>query len=176
MMPRVTLHMPGVREMDYRQKLLAQPETMSYNAGLDLEAEGYDPATGCIDFPMSDWRYWRDVWLWREPDRFSAYIRDEDTGAFVGEACYYYDMESDAHGVGVIIEHTYRGRGYGTAALRLLVAQASRHPEVTTLFVDLPADRESAVRMYLTAGFREVRAENGVLRLAREALAAETDR
>ena len=67
MMPRVTLHMPGVREMDYRQKLLAQPETMSYNAGLDLEAEGYDPATGCIDFPMSDWRYWRDVWLWREP-------------------------------------------------------------------------------------------------------------
>jgi len=165
MKPRLSLHMPGIRDMDYRQRILAQPETMSYNAGQALDAEGYDAATGCIDFPMNDWRYWRDVWLWREPSRYSAYVRDDETGAFVGEVCYFYDMEADAHCTGVLIEHAQRRKGYGTAALRLLAEQAFRHAEIETLFIDLPLDREDAVRMYLTAGFREELSENGMCRL-----------
>ena len=162
---RLKLHTPAIKEMDYRQKLLADPDTMSYNRGQMLDAEGYDCATGCIDFPITDWRYWRDVWLWREPSRFSAYILDEDSGEFVGEACYFYDMESDACGTGVIIEARHRGRGYGTEALRLLADRAFLQPDVDRLFVELPADRENAVRMYLTAGFREVHSESGVVRL-----------
>ena len=43
--------------------------------------------------------------------------------------------------------------------------QAFRHAEIETLFVDLPLDREDAVRMYLTAGFREELSENGMCRL-----------
>ena len=162
---KVKLHVPSIREMDYRQKFLAQPETMSYNAGQALDADGYDVATGCIDFPISDWRYWREVWLWCEPSRYSAYIMDEDTGGFVGEACYFYDMEADAHCAGVLVEHRHRGKGYGTAALRLLAEHAFRHPEIETLFVDLPLDREDAVRMYLTVGFREEFTQDGVCRL-----------
>ena len=162
---RLKLHTPSIKEMDYRQKLLADPETMSYNRGQMLDAEGYDCATGCIDFPITDWRYWRDVWLWREPSRYSAYILDEETGEFVGEACYYYDMESDACGTGIIIEARHRSKGYGTQALRLLAEHAFLQPDVDRLFVDLPADRETAVRMYLTAGFLEVYAEDGVVRL-----------
>lgn len=160
------LHTPSIREMEYRQKLLAQPETMAYNRGLALDAEGYHPDTGCIDFPVQDWRYWRDVWLWREPSRFSAYLLDEDTGEFVGEACYYYDMESGAHGTGVIIESKHRGKGYGTQALRLLAERAFRQDEVETLIAELPLNRENAIRMYLSAGFREIAHENGICCLA----------
>ena len=162
---RLTLHVPSIREMDYRQKLLADPETMSYNAHQPWDADGYDAATGCIDFPIQDWRYWRDVWLWREPSRYSAYVMDEETGEFVGEACYFYDMETDAHSAGVIIEHRHRGKGYGTAALRLLAEHAFLQPEVDTLMVDLPLNRDAAVRMYLSAGFWEELSENGVCRL-----------
>lgn len=162
---RLKLHTPAIREMEHRQRWLAQPETMSYNRGQAYEAEGYDCATGCIDFPMSDWRYWRDVWLWREPNRYSAYLLDEETGEFVGEVCYFYDMESDLHGTGVLVEHRLRRRGYGTEGLRLLTEHALMHPEVEALFVDLPADREDAVRMYLTVGYRETGAEGGIIRL-----------
>ena len=108
------------------------------------------------------------MWLWREPSRYSAYLMDEETGDFVGEVCYYYDMETDAHGTGVLIEHSRRGRGYGTEGLRLLAAHALNHPEVEKLFVELPADRDDAVRMYLTAGFQETRSEHGILRLEME--------
>lgn len=162
---KLKLHTPTIKEMEYRQKLLADPETMSYNRGQMLDAEGYDCATGCIDFPIADWRYWRDVWLWREPSRYSAYVLDEDSGEFVGEACYFYDMESDACGTGVIIEARFRNRGYGTEALRLVVERAFRQAEIDQLFVELPADRENAVRMYLTAGFHEALHQDGVIRL-----------
>ena len=162
---KLKLHTPSIRDMEYRQKLLAQPETMAYNRGQMMDCEGYDCATGCIDFPIADWRYWRDVWLWREPSRYSAYILDEETGEFVGEACYFYDMESDAHGTGIIVEHRHRGRGYGTAALRLLAEHAFLQPEVDKLFVELPHSRDDAIRMYLTAGFREAANVEGVVRL-----------
>lgn len=168
MKPKLKLCIPGIREMDYRQGLLAQPETMAHNAGQPIDAPGYDAATGCIDFPMADWRYWRDVWLWREPARYSAYLLDEDAGRFVGEVCYFYDMEADAHGTGIIIEAKHRGRGFGTEGLKLLAEHAFLHPEVETLFVDLPLSRENAIRMYLTVGFREMLVENGVCRLTME--------
>lgn len=165
---KLKLHVPGLREMEHRQKWLAQPETMSYNRGQGLEADGYDPATGCINFPISDWRYWRDVWLFREPNRYSAYLLDEDSGTFVGEVCYFYDMEADRHGAGVLIAHEHRGRGYGTEGLRLLVERAFSRPEVESLFVDLPLERDRAVRMYLTNGFAEELSGDGMVRLILE--------
>lgn len=165
MKPKLVLHVPGLKEMAYRQGILAQPETMAYNRGQMIDAPGYDAATGCIDFPMADWRYWRDVWLWREPSRYSAYLKDEENDRFVGEVCYYYDMESDMHAAGVLIEARHRNRGYGVEGLRLLAAHAFLHPEVDALFADLPLDREQAVRMYLTAGFREAHVEGGVCRM-----------
>ena len=162
---KLSLHIPSLREMDYRQALLAQPETMSYNAGQPSDAPGYDVATGCIDFPITDWRYWRGVWLYREPACYDAYLLDEEIGAFVGEVCYYYDMERDACGAGVLIEHDKRGRGYGTAGLKLLVRHAFARPEIDALFVDLPEHRDHALRMFLTAGFREVQTEGGIIHL-----------
>ncbi|MCQ2437571.1 MAG: GNAT family N-acetyltransferase [Clostridia bacterium] len=162
---RLKLHVPGLKDMSYRQGLLADPDTMSYNAMNGFDAEGYDPSTGCIDFPVTDWRYWRDVWLYREPARYSAYLLDEDTGCFVGEICYYYDMERDSHNVGVIIEHKHRNKGYATEGLKLITEYAFRREEIDCLHVDLPLDNEPALRAYMTAGFREVRQDGGTCHL-----------
>ncbi len=125
-MKRISLHVPRLTEMEYRQNLLAQPETMAYNRGRAIDAEGYDPATGCIQFPRADWRYWRQIWLLNEPDFFSAYIRDNDRQCFVGEVCYFYDGETQAHIAGILIEARHRGKGYCAEGLRALADQAFR--------------------------------------------------
>lgn len=36
----LTLHIPSLEELSYREKLLSQPETMAYNRGYDLPFEG----------------------------------------------------------------------------------------------------------------------------------------
>lgn len=162
---KLSLHVPGLKEMTYRQQLLAQPETMSYNRGQLIDAPGYDVATGCIDFPMADWRYWRDVWLWHEPNRFSAYLKDETNDRFVGEVCYYYDMEADMHAAAIIIEGKHRNQGYGAAGMKLLAERAFAQEDIDALYADVPMAREDAVRMYLTAGFREEHVEGGICRM-----------
>ena len=43
----LTLHIPSLEELSYREKLLSQPETMAYNRGYDLPFEGYDRTTVC---------------------------------------------------------------------------------------------------------------------------------
>lgn len=49
-MQQVSLHVPSYDELWYRQKLMADPATMSYNRGYSLPFEEYDKNTGCIAF------------------------------------------------------------------------------------------------------------------------------
>ena len=48
-MNRLELYVPTIEELDYRQKIMSDPETMSYNKGYDLDFDGYHKDTGCID-------------------------------------------------------------------------------------------------------------------------------
>lgn len=161
-MKRISLHVPRLTEMEYRQNLLAQPETMAYNRGRAIDAEGYDPATGCIQFPRADWRYWRQIWLLNEPDFFSAYIRDNSRQCFVGEVCYFYDGETQAHIVGILIEARHRGKGYCAEGLRALADQAFRRREVALLRCDLPENAASAIAGYRRAGFHPFGGSDGM--------------
>ena len=52
---------------------MADPATMDYNRGY-TPRKGYDPETGCIDFPEEDWAGWHGYFVNREPERFYAYI------------------------------------------------------------------------------------------------------
>lgn len=52
-MSDISLHIPEYSELWYRQRLLADPDTMSYN-------KGYSGENGCIDFPEKNWRLWYD--------------------------------------------------------------------------------------------------------------------
>ena len=163
----VELCVPSLRETGAREAWLSDPETMRFNADLPNDADGYDVATGCIRFEITDWRFWRGVWLYHEPDRYSAFIRRDD-GVFLGEVCYWFDPETDAHRTGVIVQAKYRGQGVGTEALRLLTEHCFARDDIDTLQAELPADRDNAVRMYLANGYRETVSEGGIVRLEKK--------
>lgn len=160
-MGRLSLHVPGLREMEYRRALLADPATMAYNAGQDLGVETYDPATGCIDFRREDWRWWRQVWQLNEPAFYSAYLYDAEADGFVGEVCYFYDGERGVHEARVLIEARHRGKGYCAEALRALIAHAFAREDVAALRCPVPKDNQPALRGCLRAGFHPFGEENG---------------
>ena len=148
----VQLIIPGLRDMAARQAWLMDPATMAYNRGRDLGgAEGYHPDTGCIDFSRENWRWWRQVWLYNEPDFCAAYIRDDETGAYVGEVCWF--REEDAFTAGILIAAAHRGEGYCAPALRALADHAFRHEEIPALRCAFPADNLPARQGFLRAGF-----------------------
>ena len=165
----VELHVPGLKEMAVRQAWLSDPATMAYNRGRDLgDAEGYAPVTGCIDFSRENWRYWRQVWLYNEPDFFTAYIRDVERDRFVGEVCWF--REGDAHTAGILIAAPYRRMGYCAPALRALAARAFSRADIPALACALPVDNLPAVKGYARAGFRPFGEADGTvaMRLPRE--------
>ena len=156
----VELHVPKLSEMALRQAWLNDPDTMAYNRGRDLGAEGYHPDTGCIDFSRENWRWWRQVWLFNEPDFYTAYIRDTDSGSDVGEVCWFRD--GDAYTAGILIEARHRGRGLCAPALRVLMDHAFRRDDVPALQCALSPDDLPAVRGYLRAGFHSYGVKNGM--------------
>ena len=42
------LHVPSFKELEYRQNILSQADTISYNKGYDLGIETYNNKTCCI--------------------------------------------------------------------------------------------------------------------------------
>lgn len=52
---RLSLYVPSLDELWYRERIMKDPETMSYNKGYDMLFDGYDRETGCIIFPKEDW-------------------------------------------------------------------------------------------------------------------------
>ena len=162
-MSRLRLKIPGLRDMEYRRRILADPATMAYNRRRDLGgAEGYDPETGCIDFPRENWRWWRQIWLYNEPGFFSALLWNDEEAQFVGEVSYFYDGEADAHVAGILVEAAQRGKGYCAEGLRLLADRAFARDDLRVLRCDIPADNLPALRGYARAGFHTFGSEGGV--------------
>ena len=148
----VELHVPRLSEMAFRQTWLSDPATMAHNRGRDLGgAEGYHPDTGCIDFPRENWRWWRQVWLLNEPDFYAAYIRDTESGLFVGEVCWYRDGED--FNTGILLCAAHRGRGLCAPALKALIRHAFRREDIPALRCLIPETSLPALRGFLRAGF-----------------------
>ena len=160
-MTEISLHIPEFKELSYRQKLLSDPDTMSYNAGYNLGFDGYDNKTGCIDFPESDWAEWYDYYIGREPERFYAYIVKPD-GEFIGEVNLYKGAESKTYNMGIVIEAKHRGKGYAEKALKLLLKQAFDVLGAEAVVNDFEDTRVSAVKIHLKAGFEEVEKRDGI--------------
>ena len=160
-MNRLYLHIPRLEELDYRQKILLQPDTMSYNKGFHLQFIDYDNETGCIYFRKQDWKSWFDFWINQGPDRFYAYIVKREDHQFIGEVSFRYDKHYEAHMVGIIIEAQHRGKGYCEEALNLLVQVAFDIYGLERLQDDIPAERETAHKAFAKVGFKKKRVENG---------------
>jgi RimJ/RimL family protein N-acetyltransferase len=142
-MGKLEIYRPEYEDLWFRQKLMADEETMSYN-----HAWG-----GTIPFPEEKWQGWYDFWLvHHENRRYYRYLKDEQ-GSFVGEMAYHYDDSLPGWMADVIIFSAYRGRGYGSLALDLL-CQAAKENGVRVLCDDIAIDNP-AVKMFLNHGFQE---------------------
>lgn len=139
----LTLYEPKYEDLWFRQMMLADEDTMSYN-----HAWG-----GTIPFGEDKWRGWYDCWI-ADPDgkRYYRYLKNED-GQFVGEIAYHYDAEMQQEIANVMIYAKYRKRGYGGEALDLLCS-AAKSNGVSVLYDDIAIDNP-AVSLFLKHGFVE---------------------
>lgn len=140
----MVFYKPKKEELWFRQRLLSDEATMSYN-----RAWG-----GTIPFPADKWEDWFERWILKtEGQRFYRYLLDEETGAFLGEAAYYYDAQHQAHMASIIVEADKRGRGYGEKGLLLLCEQARRR-HIAELYDSIALDNPS-LTLFLKCGFTE---------------------
>ena len=141
--PLLTAYRPEYRDLRFRQELLGDARTMSYN-----RAWG-----GTIPFPEEQWADWYDRWVLQPPDRrYYRYLRDRD-GTFVGEMAYHFDPDLPGYLADVIIFAPYRGRGYGGLALDLLCA-AAKENGASALWDNIAADNP-AISLFRKHGFTE---------------------
>ena len=154
------LYQPEYHELLFREQLLSDPATMSFNRGKE-PAEDYHPHTGCIDFPRSYWALWYHFWLEREPDNFYAVVADGRTP--LGEISWFFD--GNTHQVGMILKKEHRGKGYCAPALELLAQKAFEAYDLPALSVTVSTAFSAAVKGCLRAGFRRVRRSGGTCEL-----------
>ena len=152
----ISLYKPKYEDLWFRQAMLSDAETMSYN-----RAWG-----GTIPFPEEDWAAWYDAWVAHpENRRFYRYLRD-GAGRFVGEIAYHRDDARDIWAANVIVYAPYRGRGYGSRALELL-CEAAKQNGVAVLHDDLAIDNP-ALSLFLRHGFAEEYRTDEIIMLKKE--------
>jgi len=163
------LYVPKLDELWFYRDMMADPATMSYNAGYD-PWPGYHRDTGCIDFPEEKWADWYADWVGREPERFYAYIRRRSDGQWIGDVNFHHTPDKGWWDMGIVICAAYRGRGYAEPALRLMLDHAFRDCGVDCIHNDFEAARDAAWKAHLAVGFRDAGTKDGIrhLLLARE--------
>ena len=152
----VSFYKPQIGDLWFREAMLADPETMSYNAAWG----------GTIPFPREDWEDWYDFWIANPDRRFYRYITTGESRAFVGEAAYHYDGERQIYITDVIISAKCRGRGYGKAGLALLCA-AAKAAGIPELYDDIAIDNP-ALSLFLKHGFVEEYRADEIIMLKKE--------
>lgn len=151
------LYIPTFDDLRFRQKLLNDAETMSYN-----NAYG-----GVIDFSKDKWENWFDFWI-KNPEgkRFYRYLLEAENYQFVGETAYHYNEEQGIFIADIIVSAKYRGKGYGNEGLKLL-CKAAKDNGVKELYDDIAADNP-AVSLFLKNGFYEEYRTDKIIMLKKE--------
>ncbi len=159
------LYIPKQEDLWFHQKMLSDPATMSYNANWDVSYDGYHRDTGCIDFPESEWAEWYSYMIGNEPEQFYAYIRRKSDGVWIGDVCFHYTPDKDWWDMGIVIYAPYRGNGYATPALKLMLDHAFKVCKVSRIHNDFELARNevSAWQAHFSAGFQEVSRDNSWL-------------
>lgn len=150
-MKQVYLKVPNIDELHYRQEWMKDPKTMSYNAGYDMDLKDYDKATGTIAKTDEEMITWYNNWINKEPDKYFAYIYDNEISEPIGEIYYYLD--NGIHSMGILIQDKYRGEGYSYNALLELEKIAFEKNNISELSDIVPLDRTGAIKTFQKAGF-----------------------
>ena len=104
-MSNIYLKVPEISELHYRQEWMKDSNTMSYNAGFDMNLKGYDKETGTITKTAKEMITWYNNWINKEPDKYFAYIYVKDINEPIGEIYYYPD--NGFHSMGIVIQDKY---------------------------------------------------------------------
>ena len=147
----IYLKVPKINELHYRQEWMKNAETMSYNAGYNMDLKGYDKVTGTIIKTNEEMGKWYNNWINKEPDKYFAYIYDKEIQEPIGEIYYY--LENNIHSMGIVIQDRYRGKGYGYKALLELEKIAFEKNNISELSDFIPKERISAIKSFEKAGF-----------------------
>ena len=140
----IKAYKPTLDELSFRESLMADPATMSYN----------DAWGGTIPFPKEDWQDWYEYWMDApESEMYYRYLYDDAAGCFVGEIAYHYDDGINGYIADVIIHSKYRRQGYGGRALDMLCL-AAKENDVSVLYDDIAIDNP-AIGMFIDHGFTE---------------------
>ena len=140
----LSLYIPEYKDLWFRQQMLNDEETMSYN-----HAWG-----GTVSFDEERWKDWHEYWIIDHEDkRYYRYLKDEKD-QFIGEIAYHYDEELDGYIADVIIYSKHRGKGYGSIGLDLL-CQVAKQNGIEELYDDIAIDNP-AIEMFKRHGFIEV--------------------
>lgn len=134
---------PEIGQLEYRQKLIADSDTMAYNAKWG----------GTIDFRGKVGEWYERCLNDANGKQFYRYIYSEEENCFVGEASYRYDEGHGEYIVNIIIEYKHRGKGYGREGL-LLLMDAAKANGVAKLCDDIAADNPS-IALFKKMGFSE---------------------
>ena len=152
----IKLYTPVLEDLWFRQEMMADTETMSYN-----QAWG-----GTIPFPKEEWHSWYDYWIVKhEGKRYYRYLRD-NAGHFIGELAYHYDNDRKLYLADIIVYAPYRKKGYGGIGLDLL-CNAAKQNGVKLLYDDIAIDNP-AITMFLQHGFREEYRTHEIIVLKKE--------
>jgi len=161
----IELYVPKLEELEYRQTILMQPETMSYNKGYNLNISSYNKNTGCIEFPRNKWEKWYKFWIDNKPSTYYAYIINVTDHQFIGEVNLHYNSEQDWYDMGIIIESKYRGKGYGKKALLVLLDIAFNEYDAKAVHNDFESKRDIAYKLHISVGFKVIKSKNGMIDL-----------
>lgn len=156
-MSNIYLKVPSTQELHPRQEWMKDINTMSYNAGYDIDLKGYDKITGTITKTDEEMITWYNNWVNKEPDKYFAYIFDKDIREPIGEVYYY--LNNGIHSMGILIQDKYRGKGYSYNALLELEKIAFEKNNISELSDMIPLDRISAIKTFKKAGFIHTKLE-----------------
>ena len=151
---KIYLYVPNINELDYYENLLKDKNTMEYNAGYDLNLEGYDKYTGCINSLDKIRWYTKQI---KDKNRYFAYVINKETNIPIGYVNFHFDEKNLKHSCGVVIEHKYRNLGYGYDALKKLLNVAFNEYNLTSLIDSIPYNRNSALKLFTKCGFRDTK-------------------
>ena len=131
---------------------MLDPEMMAYNAGWSIAHAGYDPTTGCIDWPEQDWPAFERRLAMPASEQGYFYVQDDQTGEFLGHVHYEVEPDGTAR-IGLNVVPGRRGTGLGTRFMELLLERVWRDTRATVVVNDFDDDRPAAAHLHRSHGF-----------------------
>lgn len=148
---KLYLKQPNINELHYRQEWMQDYKTMKYNAGYDLDLNGYGKTTGIIVKTNEEMLTWYNSWINKGANKYFAYIYIDNTKEPIGEVYYYLD--NDKYNIGILIQDKYRGKGFSKISLELL-CEVAKQNGIKELYDTFEADRMNVIKIFENIGFK----------------------